>query len=286
MIKNRELLEQTYFNVSTEPIYATSESGLVVQIPGIENYKAVVKSDNRQVLGITTQKYGLLKNSDAFEMIFRAIDDLGIDGVVTDMSVTKNQARVRATIQFPEILCDPGDGHNLAYRCIVQNGYDGKFNFGFMQGCYRLVCTNGMIIGTTVEEFVSRHTINIEETFQQVIERFKTILPQASSIIANNTYKLIHTTNTHRTDQVADVVTILSNLPVKYRKEFDEKIDSPRAPYWDIYNAFTDVISHDDRQRSGFRRDQLLGNLHSSFEKVMKMNEDQFQEIRNQALAA
>lgn len=288
MIRNRHLVEPACFDVHTEEIYATTDSGLAVQIPGIENYRSVVASEDRRVLGVSTSKYGVLPNRQAFDMVFSAINEIGADAEVVDVSMGGGDARVRATIEFPEIVCDPGDGHTLNYRLVVENSYNGSTNFGFQHGAFRLVCTNGMIIGVRTGQFKFRHTGSIENNFEQVLNQFKTMLPNAAEMVRNGVQGLVHAPLALSVDDTRDLIVALASLPAKYHKGFTEMAnDNNTRTHWDAYNHFTDMITHDDKGKaSSFRKDQLLGNVHDAFSRIHKLNASRSMELLNELRAA
>jgi len=271
MIKNRELVNDICFPVATLPIFHRLPSGDAISIPNIDNFQAVVKSGSNQVLGVTTTKYGVLENGLVFGQVFDCIDDLGLDATVEDVYSNKNDSRHRVKINFPELVCDPGDGHRISYQLIIQNGYDGTYNFGFQHGAFRLVCTNGMMIGTKVQDFSKKHSTSIESVFEEILNNLKLILPNAPQIIADGTHKLLNTANPYKAEDLGLVIADLASLPAKYHQDLP-------GSYWDGYNRLTDAISHDDRKRSGFRADQLLGNVHEAFNKVMHMKATDFEE--------
>ena len=272
MIKNRELVDSICFPVHAEPIFARTETDLAVSIPNIENFKAIVRDEDRAVLGVTTTKYGILPNALVRDRVFETIDELGMDAEVVSVESSKNGARHRIKIDFPDLKCDPGDGHLINYRMSIQNGYDGSYNLGFQHGAFRLVCTNGMIIGVRVQEFRRKHSMEIEEIFEGIVEDFRKILPDAPKIIADGTSKLVQTPVPYKPEDLGLVIGKLASLPDKYKQ------DLPGKNYWDAYNLLTDAISHDHRKRSEFRVDQLLGNVHEAFNNVMHMKATDFEE--------
>jgi len=271
MIKNRELIDNICFPVKTLPIFHRLPDGTAIEIPNIENFQAVVKEEDDTVLGVTTTKYGVLHNRQVFDQVFDAIDSLGMDADIISLNSNKTGSRHRVKIDFPELVCDPGDGKLINYRLSIQNGYDGSYNFGFQHGAFRLICTNGMIVGQLVQSLKKKHCGSIEEAFSEIMHTFKTILPTAPDIIAKGTHHILNTPNPYRPEDLGAVIGSLAKLPDKYRQDLN-------GSYWDAYNTLTDVISHDHRKRSEFRVDQLLGNVHEAFGRVIAMKPTDFEE--------
>ena len=289
MITNRQLVDPACFPVTTESVYATTEDGLAIQIPGIEDYRAVVASGSRSVLGVSTTKYGVLPNRTAFDMVFEAIDSLGLNAKVVDCDMNGKMSRVRVGIEFPDIQVDPGDGGTLVYRATVQNSYDGGTLFGFQHGAFRLICTNGMIIGTMIENFRKRHTASVEIGFAEVLRRFEQIITHAPEIMLKGTEKLIQTSPKLDAIEISELVGNLAKMPAKYTKGFMEKfvqVDG-HVGWWEAYNAFTDMISHDEKGKaSSFRKDQLLAGTHTAFSHLVSLSRDRSLELLEEVRAA
>jgi len=277
MITNRNAIENACFDVTTEPIYGTTESGLAVALPGIEDWRAVVRKEDRQVLGVSTTKYGILPNKDAFNMVFDAIDQIGLDASLIDVSVNGRMSRVRATLEFPSVVVDPGDGHNLRYRAVIQNSYDGSTLFGFQHGAFRLICTNGMMIGTVMEEFRRRHTENLAIGFEEVVRRFEQIVANAPGMILSSVKPFLETSPKLSAEELAVFLLNDAKIPTKYVAPFVTDNASKRlVAWWDAYNAFTDMITHDTKGKaSSFRKDQLLGNVHGLLTRLVGQDRDQ-----------
>jgi hypothetical protein len=289
MITNRHLVDPACFDVTTEPVFGSTESGLVIQIPGIEDYKAVVRSKDRQVLGVSTTKYGVLPNQQAFDMVFDAIEKMGLNANVVDCTMNGKLSRVRATIEFPDIQVDPGDGHKLVYRAVISNSYDGGTQFGFQHGAFRLVCTNGMIIGTMIENFQRRHTENLHLNFEEVLHRFHKIVAMAPTIMLDGTQKFLNTSPKLQAAELSELLANVGKIPAKYTKGFMEKMvgETGFINWWDAYNAYTDMISHDGKGKaSSFRKDQLLGNVHSVFSRLVNQGRERSLELLEEVRAA
>ena len=59
------------------------------------------------------------------------------------------------------------DGQTEAYvRIILQNSHDGFNSFKFMMGCYRLICSNGLVVADA--EFASFSIRHINYTFEEL----------------------------------------------------------------------------------------------------------------------
>ena len=62
--------------------------------------------------------------------------------------------------------------HNdLKLQLVITNSHDGLSSFSIKLGIYRLVCSNGLMVGETFESVTLRHTGSIIEQVDQAVER-------------------------------------------------------------------------------------------------------------------
>jgi hypothetical protein len=70
--------------------------------------------------------------------------------VKADLKISEYGERMALSLYLPDKYgCDPGDGHPMALRLECLNSVDGSTRFRALMGWFRLVCSNGLIIGVT-----------------------------------------------------------------------------------------------------------------------------------------
>lgn len=69
-------------------------------------------------------------------------------------------------LQHPDIRIKEKSGEVLIPQIILQNSYDGMSSFSLHIGVYRLVCTNGLVIGT--HEFSKLRVRHMGYTFEEL----------------------------------------------------------------------------------------------------------------------
>jgi hypothetical protein len=122
-----------------------------------------VRADNDDILGWTTERYGLVQHRDVLGRADQAFSDRGID-VERKVIITEGGAKMRAQYDLQGDLFKaevPQVGDVMAYRLTAQNSFDRSLRISFALGLVRLVCANGM---TTIEkevEMVKKHSTNI-----------------------------------------------------------------------------------------------------------------------------
>ena len=157
-----------YFPVSSQPI-KTSINGIMTVS---HDHQAIVREDTGKVLGVHSAKYKLVRNEDVFPHISDALDRTDID--LRDMTVFDqvdfSGARTIRTYNFPHHSIDIGGGDKVCLQVKATNSYDGSNAFGFLFGGYRFICSNGMVVGTSLARAKRKHTtnINVEEMINKL----------------------------------------------------------------------------------------------------------------------
>ncbi|MBH0050690.1 DUF932 domain-containing protein [Pseudoalteromonas sp. SWYJZ19] len=137
--------------------------------------QAVVRKDTNTVLAVHGQRYTLIKNEDVYDRVDAAIresDALDTNGMRIVDSIAYEGGRAIRSYIFPEHKISIGRGRRdvTNLRLNVINSYDGSTNLRINMGGYRIVCANGMVVGTDVSNYVARHTsgFNVDEVKARV----------------------------------------------------------------------------------------------------------------------
>jgi len=212
-----------------------------------------VRADNDDILGWTTERYGLVQHRDVLGRADQAFTDRGID-VQRKVIITEGGAKMRAQYDLQGDLFKaevPQVGDTMAYRLTAQNSFDRSLRISFALGLVRLVCTNGM---TTIEkevEMVKKHSTNInigdlitEDALDSALAKLKNGLSVYSRLAGVEL-------------EQEQGLTILQNLADT--KVFSEKVRESIAQIWNaptheedkdrnlynLNNAVTQHLTHD-----------------------------------------
>ena len=125
---------------------------------------ANVRTDTDEVLGYSTDRYGIVQNDD---LLGRAESAFASRGVNYERNVyaTDNGAKMRAVydLQGPQFETKvPQVGDIMGYRLTVQNSFDRTLRVSFALGLMRLVCTNGMQTMQKDVDMVSKHSQKLD----------------------------------------------------------------------------------------------------------------------------
>ena len=130
---------------------------------GKSGYFMNIREDNDDILGWTTERYGLVQHQDILGRADEAFENRGID-VTRKVIVTEGGAKMRAQYDLQGDLFKadvPKVGDTMAYRLTAQNSFDRSLRISFALGLVRLVCTNGMTTTEKEVEMVKKHSTNI-----------------------------------------------------------------------------------------------------------------------------
>ena len=127
---------------------------------GKSGYFMNVREDNDEILGWTSDRYGLVNNMDLLDKADSAFEARGID-VTRKVIVTEGGAKMRAQYDLSGDMFRaevPQVGDTMAYRLTAQNSFDRSLRISFALGLVRLICTNGMTTMEKEVEMVKKHS--------------------------------------------------------------------------------------------------------------------------------
>jgi hypothetical protein len=124
-----------------------------------------IRSDNQEILGITTEQYGLVQNSELIGVALEALNKAGMTGYEQSIIVTDGGSRVFAEFTFKNRLLAKAVGDKFGYKFVIKNSFDRSIRAALELGFLRLVCTNGM--STLEKEFSDnrKHSSRISVDF-------------------------------------------------------------------------------------------------------------------------
>jgi hypothetical protein len=127
---------------------------------GKSGYFMNIREDNDEILGWTTERYGIVQHRDVIKKSDDAFEARGID-VDRKVIVTEGGAKMRAQYDLSGDMFKaevPQVGDTMAYRLTAQNSFDRSLRISFALGLVRLVCTNGMTTMEKEVEMVKKHS--------------------------------------------------------------------------------------------------------------------------------
>jgi len=147
--------------LATVPKAATTKVfyGVNNDIPKAEGYTGIINPETGHLFSIVSPKYRIVQHTEILEKIEETIAaHIEYGSFQRKILTFDNGAKLQAKYTFPDVSVSIDNSSDLIHPSIeVRNGYDGIWNFGVLFGAFRLVCSNGLVIGQKVLNFHKKH---------------------------------------------------------------------------------------------------------------------------------
>ncbi len=199
------------------------------------DYKAIVREDTNQVISIVRDSYKIVTNSELIDQLLRQLASCGQSFIIDPSHSFVSNARMRLQITFPELRLRDRES-DIALSAFIHNSYDQSEGIRFYFGAIRAICSNGMVFGTVLSKYYSRHTkgFSFEDLGAKLAEA-KSYFPE----IQERINRLEHL----RVDE-----QLLENVSDKISKRLAEQCiaeeEIGRITQWRLLNRLTNHISH------------------------------------------
>ncbi len=103
-------------------------------------------------VGIVSKRYTLVQHGDCFQAVLRALaaTGLNLEKLRLALWLTEYGGRMALKVRLPrDRWFDPGDGRTVALQLECFNSVDRSIPLRLMLVWYRLVCSNGLVLGST-----------------------------------------------------------------------------------------------------------------------------------------
>ena len=223
-------------NLENNMLFPVKEVPAILQDSHLSTeHKFIVREDTEQVLSCMSNEYKLVTNQEVFEKSSEVIKEF--EGTLTETKIFGNGARARWRYRFPQTIKVGED--DMHPEIIMGNSYDGTSQVYMMMGAYRLVCSNGMIIGVTFGKFNNRHSV-----YNPNVKQLDTVLPDmirtAITAIENDLPELQNIKL-----NPSDVGKIVELFPEQSIENLVQYLLTHKPDtYWDLLNACTWMSTH------------------------------------------
>ena len=127
---------------------------LIVRLPFEDDKKLVP-------LGVVSKDYAFIEHTTVLDHTIDALyeNDINPMDIEAELKLTEYGERMALSLFLPpKYDYTVGDKDSMSLRLELLNSVDGSTRFRVLMGWFRLVCTNGLVIGVTRAEFRRRHT--------------------------------------------------------------------------------------------------------------------------------
>ena len=200
-------------------------------------YKFIVREDTGQVLSCVTDRYRLVKNEDIINEANPIIEKY--KGVPKEVNVFGRGASFNMRWHFPEHQIKLSNKDEMTPEIIIGNSYDGTVGVNIMAGAFRLICSNGAVIGIVCTKYKNKHIKsnvsfdNFEEVISETMDKTSLIFKDEFPILQETNFKDKH------------IVNFIEMFPLQANEMVTQALiaNKPKS-FWDLFNVGTNVLSH------------------------------------------
>lgn len=227
-------------------------------------YKFIVREDTGQVLSCMTDNYRLIDNSMVIEKSDKIITKQG--GKLKEVQSFGRGARSIVKYEFNNHKVKISNGDICTPEIVWANSYDGTVGLNIIAGAFRLVCTNGLVIGVVAEKYKNKHIIqnmelkDISGVIEETIKKTKMIMKHEFPVIHETKVKQSH------------IIDILKMFPLQSSDYMTGLLlaENPNN-LWDLLNVATNVATH-GMDRKAEATHKLEARIYAKICKMAKVN--------------
>lgn len=123
------------------------------------------REDNQEILGVTSEQYGILQNKTLMDSALEALEDKGLSEFEQRTLVTEGGKRFFAEFTFKNKQLATKVGDVFGYQLTLQNSFDRSLRAAWQLGFIRLTCLNGASSMTKEFNVTAKHSSNISGAF-------------------------------------------------------------------------------------------------------------------------
>ena len=243
----------------------------------VEGHKAIVNPETGHVYDIVSDKYKLVKHEEVIENVEEVlVKDNQMGAYERSTIFYQKGARMRTTYKFPDVSVPVAKNDYVNPTIEVLNSYDRSIRHIIMLGAFRLICTNGMVVGKKFMQFRKRHMpdlyledvkdaleLGLDSLQQQVIiwQQWSIVpleKPRYEATIKKLDLNKKETVLLLEEPETSTKMSIERWLALDEMGEGYEK-DTEVMTWWVFYNILTQFTTH--RIESHNRRMQLEGRI-------------------------
>lgn len=269
-INEVQTVNEWSFPVETVNLSAIKEGDCNIYDVPPSMARGIMRTDTNQMLGVHGSKYKAIKHDDVVNSVLDAVSNSGISkDYGQKIEVFDNGAKLRGTLNFPDLVIEPSVGDYTQFQIVFFNSYDGSWAFAQQAQGLRLFCLNGCTTPDTVAKTTSKHTANVDvkasaakiqigldaffnskELYQAWMQEEMTSLAVENFFKGSLAYVNSKTSETKWNDKQLQNLMGLWQSNVSYLGQNK----------WALYNTMTEWATHTDDLRSPANTRRLREN--------------------------
>lgn len=232
-----------FFPVALKPL------GSILSGHANTNLQAVCRlasNDNErdEVIAVHKKNYKLVPNLEVYSAFERALAASGISmsNLLVEDRLAYQGGRALRTYRFPDHKYDIGANDPVMLQLRVSNSYDGTSRFSVLFGAFRVVCSNGMVIGESLVNTQQKHTASLD------VGRIAAQLRTAVTVLERNTQQWRawkeQPCPMSLAQAAVDKMNVTDAVKGSIMTHFAANQDSEGNSIWALFNAMTYWSSH------------------------------------------
>ena len=229
-------LESIMFPVKEVPAIPMKGYGSTSNIAKT-GHKFIVRQDTGKVLSCMTDDYKVVTNEKIINFTEPIVKKRG--GKFKEAEMFGDGARAVMKWHFPKEQVKVSKKDILHPEIIIRNSYDGTVGVNVSAGAFRLICSNGMVIGIVTDSYKNKHSIHnvslgdLEGIIENTIENTKYLFDDELPVLINNKIQEKH------------IIKFLKMFPIHANQTVTQRLiaDKPKT-FWDLFNVGTNVLTH------------------------------------------
>ena len=222
-------MRDTMFPVIEDPIYLRDgkDSG----------YKFIMREDTGEVLSCMTNSYKLVTNKEVIKKADNALVKTG--AVLRECSVYGDGRKTIWRYAYPDTKIDIGEKDLVNPEVGIINSYDGTAGLQTWGGAFRLVCSNGLVIGIKLTSSNSKHSVYNEELNKIEENILHTV--EVTTNMLRDTFPLLKETKINN-KHIMEFIKMLPTYAMETLTQY--LISNKHKTYWDLLNSLTYIATH------------------------------------------
>lgn len=232
-------LGETLFPVKEVPIFkdvVTHNLGTHDK-NGRSGYKFIVREDTGEILSCMTDEYRMVRNEEVVSKTEKILKKTKAQ--LQEVKMFGNGARTKWTYRFPNQKVKVAKDDYVNPEIIINNSYDGTSAVGVLGGAFRLVCSNGLVIGFLLGQTKNVHSVHnnnldkIEEFIEGTVTRVANTFNEKFPILVETQIRNKH---------IAEIIKLVPTQAIEPLTQY--LMGHTIKTYWDLLNAATWVATH------------------------------------------
>jgi len=206
-------------------------------------YKFIVREDTEEVLSCMTNEYRLIDNKTIYNTAEPIMKDVGAK--LTEVQTFSGGAKTSWKWILPDVQVDLGDGDLINPEVTLRNSYNGQWGLHILGGAFRMVCSNGMVIGVVISRKNYKHSIynisldDIAPSINDTITATAGIFNKELPVLKNTPVKEEH------------IVELIQMIPGNQMEQFTQYLMAHKPKnYWNLLNSATWIATHSMSRRN------------------------------------